>query len=68
MQPQDTHSPIDILTIRDVAARLSLDRATLTRLRQRGDFPPAIRLSPGRVGFRRVDIEAWVELRQERRG
>jgi predicted DNA-binding transcriptional regulator AlpA len=33
---------------------------TTWRLRQRGQFPEPITLSPGRKGFIRTDLEKWV--------
>jgi prophage regulatory protein len=62
--PDSTHSPsIDILSPRAVEQTVSLDATTIWRLRKRGDFPEPIRLSPGRVGYRRADIAAWIASR-----
>lgn len=56
----------DILRPRVVEAVTSLDGSTIWRLRQRREFPEPIRLSPGRVGYRRSDIEQWLASRGAR--
>ena len=56
-----------ILRPRELADRIGLSLATLWRLRRRGDLPEPIRLSPGCVGWRTSDIEAWLTARAERR-
>jgi predicted DNA-binding transcriptional regulator AlpA len=56
-----------IIRPRALADRLGLSLATLWRLRRRGDLPEPIRLSPGCVGWRTSDIEAWLAARAERR-
>jgi hypothetical protein len=42
---------------------LGVSRATLFRLRRRGDFPHAVRLSTTAIGFREEDLLAWVNSR-----
>ena len=54
----------DILRFRDVCRTTRLSRTTLWRLRRNGAFPPPIQLSPGLIGWRRGDIEAWYEERR----
>jgi prophage regulatory protein len=56
-----------ILRPRDLSARIGLSLSTLWRLRRRGDLPEPIRLSPGCVGWRASDIDAWLAARPERR-
>ena len=41
----------------------SLSRTTRWRMERRGEFPKRVRLSPGRVGWRQADIEAWISSR-----
>lgn len=41
-----------------------LSRSTWYRLEQRGEVPPRIRLSPGRVGWRVADLEEWIARRE----
>jgi prophage regulatory protein len=56
-----------ILRPRQLADRFGLSLATLWRLRRRGDLPEPIRLSPGCVGWRTSEIDAWLTARAERR-
>jgi predicted DNA-binding transcriptional regulator AlpA len=44
-----------------------LSEATLWRLRQRGDLPEPVRLSPGRVAWPQTVIEAWLTARSAAR-
>jgi predicted DNA-binding transcriptional regulator AlpA len=37
---------------------------TWDRLRARGDVPPITQLSPGRIGYRLVDLKAWLDARR----
>lgn len=57
---------LDVLSPRVVEARLGIDSTTIWRMRRRNEFPQPIRLSPGRVGYRRADIEAWIASRGSR--
>lgn len=56
-----------ILRPRELAGYVGLSLATLWRLRRRGDLPEPIRLSPGCVGWRTSDVDAWLAARAERR-
>jgi prophage regulatory protein len=62
-----TNTSDRIIRPRDLADRIGLSLATLWRLRRRGDLPEPIRLSPGCVGWRTSQIEAWLVARSERR-
>lgn len=53
-----------ILSPKDTSRLTSLSSATIWRLRRLGDFPDPVRLSPGRMGWRRRDIEAWCAARE----
>ena len=52
-----------ILSKPAVRERIGVSDTTLWRLERRGEFPKAIKLSPGRVGWREADIEQWIEQR-----
>lgn len=54
---------LEIMSPRDVERDLDLDQVTIWRLRRRGEFPEPIRLSPGRKGYLRTDIRAWLASR-----
>jgi predicted DNA-binding transcriptional regulator AlpA len=53
-----------ILSPKMVAALTSLSTTTIWRLRRRREFPEPARLSPGRVGWRRADVIAWLDARR----
>jgi predicted DNA-binding transcriptional regulator AlpA len=40
---------------------------TWDRLRARGDLPPITRISEKRIGYRLVDLKAWLDARRIRR-
>lgn len=48
---------------RQVKALTGLGRTTAWRMRQAGDFPDPVPISPGRVAWRERDIAAWNESR-----
>ena len=41
--------------------------ATVWRMERRGEFPRRINVSPGRVAWRRSEIEQWLERRSKQR-
>lgn len=43
---------------------VGLSGCTIWRLRRVGQFPAPIKLSIGRIGWRRSDLEAWLTERQ----
>ena len=55
--------PIAIYRLPTVARITGLSKATIYRLRDRGEFPQPVQLSPRCVGWRVKDIEAWLEAR-----
>ena len=48
---------------RQVRDLTGLGRTTAWRMRQAGDFPDPVPISPGRVAWRERDIAAWNESR-----
>jgi len=44
---------------REVAHATGLSRTTAWRLQKRDEFPAPYAISPGRVGYREAEIEAW---------
>jgi prophage regulatory protein len=61
--PAKEATAVAILDEGRVEAVTSLSRTTRWRLERRGQFPKRVRLSPGRVGWRQADIEAWISSR-----
>lgn len=53
-----------ILTVKETARITSLSRSTLYRMKDERRFPEAIRLGPGRVGFRASEVEQWLASRE----
>lgn len=60
-------APGGYLAWKEVARRTSLSRTTAWRLQKRGDFPTPYAISPGRVGYREDEVEAW-RVSRARRG
>ena len=50
-----------------VMARTSLSRPTLWRMVRRGDFPPSVSISPGRVAWPESAINDWIASRLSKR-
>jgi prophage regulatory protein len=44
-----------------------LSDPTIWRMERRGEFPRRIQVSPGRVAWRRSEIEQWLEQRSSAR-
>lgn len=55
--------PDKVLTPRQTSDVTSLSNTTIWRLRKAKDFPKAVPLSAGRVGFRAGDLAQWLETR-----
>ena len=66
MPPMSNKPAIKILRIRDVLERVGIKRSTLYNLMKTGAFPRPVPLSPGAVGWRSDDIDAWIESRSRR--
>ena len=49
------------LTIKEVLNLLGISISTINRLIKKGDFPPKIKLSPGRKVFMKKEIEVWID-------
>jgi len=54
----------EVIRPRDLPRETGLSRTTIWRIEKKGDFPKRIRLSAGAVGYRRAEVEAWLESRQ----
>lgn len=62
---QEAAKPIldRIRTRKQVADLLSVSTRTLTRMENRGELPPRIRITDRRVGYRESDIAAFIASR-----
>ena len=52
-----------VLPIKEVTNLTGLSRVTIWRLEQEGRFPSRVSLSPRRVGWRKNEIEEWLDTR-----
>lgn len=47
------------MKIEDIKAQYDLSTSTIYRMRRMGNFPPAVRVSPGKIGFLPAEVEQW---------
>jgi len=66
VQPSDLDL-VRVLTRPETIRAVGVSEKTWERLEALGDIPTKTRLSQGRVGFRVVDIAAWLDSRREAR-
>lgn len=52
-----------VISMHTVISMTGISRTTIWRRERAGDFPKRIQLSPGRVGWKAVEIQAWIEDR-----
>jgi prophage regulatory protein len=62
----DRHTEDRLLPWRKVKDLTGLSRTTAWRLQKAGDFPVAVAISPGRVGWRESELTAWQASRGPR--
>jgi predicted DNA-binding transcriptional regulator AlpA len=54
----------DLVSPRAVRLALGVSASTLHRMRRQGDFPKAMKISLGRVGWPRAVVEQWIASRE----
>lgn len=54
----------ELLTVKDVGALLGLSRATIHRMRARGEFPEPIRVGVQSIRWPRANVQAFLESRK----
>lgn len=54
---------MQILRTPDVVKMTGLSRVTLWRLERKGQFPARLQLSKNSIGWRKDEIENWIESR-----
>lgn len=54
-----------LLKLNDVEERVCLKRAKIYALIEMGDFPPPVKVSPGRSAWLADDIVAWIHRKAE---
>lgn len=52
-----------VLRRKEMLALVGLGYATVWRLEKAGNFPARKKLTPGRVGWLRSEVEAWINSR-----
>ena len=53
-----------VLPLSEVIETIGIGKTTYFRMRQRGETPAEIRISPRRIGVRRSELESWLKQRQ----
>lgn len=53
----------EVLRPRDAARYVGLSRPTIDRWRKAGKFPKALQLGPQAIGWRRSDLDEWLNGR-----
>ena len=63
--PSDARSEIqsEVLRPREAARYVGLSRPTIDRWRKAGKFPKALQLGPQAIGWRRSDLDKWLDER-----
>jgi prophage regulatory protein len=59
-KPKPFDHDAEIVSTRHLRLVVGLAPVTIWRLRREGKFPQALRLSKGRIGWRRADLERWL--------
>lgn len=54
---------MELLSIRQVATRLSIGRTALWQLAKRPDFPRPVQVTTGRKAFVAAEIDRWISAR-----
>jgi len=52
---------MEILNVKDVSLITKLSRVTIWRLEKEGKFPPRIKISQKRIGWRKDEVAKWIE-------
>ena len=52
---------MEILNVKDVSLIIKLSRVTIWRLEKEGKFPPRIKISQKRIGWRKDEVAKWIE-------
>ena len=65
-KPHGKHSPGDLLTIQELAERLTVSVGCIRSWRLRGDGPPAIRVGTA-LRWDPREVDEWLDFRRESR-
>lgn len=56
-----------LLTVREVAERTRLSRATIYKMVRDGDFPQQVQIGANKVAWLRSEVEGWIQSRADAR-
>jgi prophage regulatory protein len=59
----ETATRTQMLKLREVSARTTMERTTIWRAVRKGTFPRPLRISKQRVAWRESEVEAWLASR-----
>jgi predicted DNA-binding transcriptional regulator AlpA len=63
MSDDDTLADLKVIDEREAARLNGVSLMTWIRMRNRGETPPLVQLSPRRIGYRVVDVRRWQDER-----
>ncbi len=55
---------LKVMNADEICEALGISKVTLWELQRRGEFPPAIRVSARRRGWKTEDVQTWLEQRR----
>ncbi len=56
-----------LLTVREVAERTRLSRATIYKMVRDGDFPRQVQIGANKVAWLRSEVDDWIQSRADAR-
>lgn len=62
----DRNEDMEILRAKEVSKKTGMSTGTIYRLERQGDFPERIFLTENIVGWKREEVEEWLEKREEK--
>jgi predicted DNA-binding transcriptional regulator AlpA len=60
----DDLESVRVLTRSETIKAVNVSDRTWDRMEARGDTPPKTQISPGRIGYRVVDVKSWLDQRR----
>jgi len=51
---------LQLITPKQMMQLLQISQTTLWRYCQREDFPKIVKIGPAKVGFRKAEVESWL--------
>lgn len=63
--PDELRASLTVVSEETFAGWIGVHANTAKAMRRSGTGPPALTLSPGRIGYRITDIQRWLDLRAQ---